>query len=229
MSISISGQHLPVGSPRPGLCVTSHHGAEASFDGGNKATWINRGRYQNARNEGYHEGKCPSYIFNYFGGLWLIPNGQIRKCKSFFQSARVISMQEFKALCLEQLFIIKKIKMMYCILYSISRDQEDYNTWNKALSHPFKNKTKRIYDLCQFPIKQRKTFFVYTAEKSSPPLSFSKIRNWKMTKKLHYKQFIFVFEFNICLFPLPIPTSNQIPGKYDSVAKNINQCFWHDT
>lgn len=92
--------------------------------------------YQNASKEWFHWENYPSYIFNYSGCLWLISNWQIRKCKGFLQSARIISMQEPEALCLEQLFIIKKIKMMYYILYSISRDREDHNTWNIALPRP---------------------------------------------------------------------------------------------
>lgn len=92
-----------------------------------------RGWYRNAREVWFCWEKCPSRIFNYSGYLWLVPNWQTRKCKVFLHSARIISMQEPEAVCLEQLFIIQKIKMMYCLLYSISRNRKDHNTWNIAL------------------------------------------------------------------------------------------------
>lgn len=138
LSRGSSDKHLTPGNTSPGLFITSHPGAQASFAGGNKAAWIDKedGWYQNARKEWFHGQNYPSSIRNDSGYLWLIPNGRARKCRAFLHSARIISMQEPEALCLEQLFIIKKIKMMYCILYSISRDHEDHSTWNTALPRP---------------------------------------------------------------------------------------------
>ena len=110
--------------------------AAAGLAGENKAAGTDKeDDTWDAGKEWFHWEKCPSCIFSHAGCLWLIPNWQIRKCKGFLQPGS-LACRNLRALCLEQLFIIKKIKMMYCVLYSITRDHEDRNTWNTALPHP---------------------------------------------------------------------------------------------
>lgn len=131
--------HILQGKHKPRAAYNKSSGSRGQFcqREGSSLNW-QRGWYWNARKVWFRWEKCPSRIsnfFNYSGYLWLIPNWQTSKCKVFLHSARIISMQEPEALCLEQLFIIKKIKMTYCLLYSISRNLEDHNTRSIALPH----------------------------------------------------------------------------------------------
>ena len=144
----------PGGTPNPGIPLhllhwqmdslpLSRQGSQHKHRRSSQFSWREQSSrnwqrrwYLRCRKGGISLGEMPPpYIFSHSGCLWLIPNWQIRKCKGFLQPGS-LACRNLRALCLEQLFIIKKIKMMYCVLYSISRDHEDHNTWNTALPHP---------------------------------------------------------------------------------------------
>lgn len=131
---SSSDKHKSEGSWKPWAVYNkSHQGTEAGLAGGNKAEKVDKNKMLPRMQEGsfLERNVLPQTVDVW--DLFLIDKSGNAK---FFQAARIISMQGPEALCLEQLFITKKIKMMHCILYSISRDHENHNTWNAALPRP---------------------------------------------------------------------------------------------